>query len=432
MSSIKKKLGKNPKTLEKRMLLDLTKEICSKVKKLSITEAQSLNSSRPTHEIMLIERTDGIFYFDNDSCANLKKAIKLIKHDPIYIDDISEKKIRDKYVDLVIHIISENMTSDQDIGSKVDSYLIELRTSIKEYRVMMPIEQLELSDLEEIKIGKVRLLPFSNLLTEKQEPSMSVGADEKRKIWGDVFIKAESTEAKSKGQREIERVINLLRAYIPILFHKEHNIKIGLLKYDKNSHYKYIIIEDLKIAEDAIHYLGPFGKYKLNKKQYEDLRANYCLDEISGMLSKEPSMRSDLENSIIMAIRWIGLGTNDEVTSDKFLKYAIALECLLITRGEKGDKTDPISKRAAFILGESMSDCSSIISEVKLLYDIRSAIVHQGCEAEEEKYIEDSVQKMYYYSMSTLLKLSEKTIGMNKWDDMRDLAIQMDEKMFER
>jgi len=139
--SIKKKLGKNPKTLEKRMLLDLTKEICSKVKKISITEAQSLNSSRPTHEIMLIERTDGIFYFDHDSCANLKKAIKLIKHDPIYIDYISEKKIKDKYVDLVIHIISENTTSDQDIGSTVDSYLIELRTSIKEYRVMMPIEQ---------------------------------------------------------------------------------------------------------------------------------------------------------------------------------------------------------------------------------------------------------------------------------------------------
>ena len=249
-----------------------------------------------------------------------------------------------------------------------------------------------------------------------------------KKIWGDVFIR-QATEAKSKGQREIERVINLLRAYIPILFHEKHNKKIGLMKYDQNSHYKYLIIEDLEIT-DAIHYLGPFGKYKLNKEKYEDLRANYCLDEISGMPSKEPSMRSDLENSIIMAIRWIGLGTDDEVASDKFLKYAIALECLLITRGEKGDKTDPISKRAAFILGESVIECSSIISEVKLLYDIRSAIVHQGCEAEEEKYIEDSVQKMYYYSMGTLLKLSNKTIGTDKWDDT-DLASKWTKKMFE-
>jgi hypothetical protein len=429
--SIRKKLGKNPKTLEKRMLLDLTREISSKVKKISITEAQSLTSSRPTHEIRLIERTDGIFYFDHDSCANLKKAIKLIKHDPIYIDYISEKKIEDKYVDLVIRIISENTTSDQDIGSLVDSYLNGLRKSVKEYRVMMPIELLELSDLEEVKIGKVRLVPFSNLKAEKQELSRSVRGDDEKKIWSDVSIKAESTEAESKGQSEIERVINLFRAYIPILFHEQHNKKIGLREYDQNSHYTHIVIDDVEISSGT-HYLGPFGKYKLNKKKYEDLRANYCLDEISEMLSKEPSMRSDLENSIIMAIRWIGLGTDDEVASDKFLKYAIALECLLITRGEKGDKTDPISKRAAFILGESIIDCFSIISEVKLLYDIRSAIVHQGCEAEEEKYIEDSVKKMYNYSMSTLLKLSKKTIGTDKWDDIRDLAIQMDEKMFQR
>jgi len=317
--SIKKKLGKKPKSLEKRVLLDLTKEICSSVNKISIAEAQSLNSSRPEHEIMLIERIDDIFYFDHDSCANLKKATKSIKHDPVYIDCISEEKIRNKYIDLIISIIVGDTKSDQNIESAIDAYLAELKASVKGYRVLMPIEQLELSDLEEVKIGKVRLVPFSHLKAEKQELSSSVGADDEKKIWGDVFITAEATEAKSKGQREIERVINLLRAYIPVLFHKEHNKKIGLLKYDPNSHYKYLIIEDLEIS-DEIRYLGPFGTYKLNKEKYEELRANYCLDEISGMLSKEPSTRSDLENSIIMAIRWIGLGTDDEVASDKFLK----------------------------------------------------------------------------------------------------------------
>ena len=150
------------------------------------------------------------------------------------------------------------------------------------------------------------------------------------------------------------------------------------------------------------------------------------------MLSKSSSSRSDLEKSIIMAVRWIGLGMDEEVVSDKFLKYAIALEGLLITRGEKGDKTDPISKRTAFILGTNVSECLNIISEVKLLYDIRSAIVHQGCEAEEEKIIEDSVQKMYYYSMSTLLELSKKTTGADNWKEIQCLANQMDNQMFAR
>ena len=90
------------------------------------------------------------------------------------------------------------------------------------------------------------------------------------------------------------------------------------------------------------------------------------------------------------------------------------MECLLIKREDTGDKTDPISKRAAFILGTTTTDCNEIVSAVKLLYDIRSTIVHQGCEEEKEYIIKDSVQEMYWYSMRILLELSKKTTGTDK------------------
>ena len=324
------------------------------------------------------------------------------------------------------------MTSDLEIKVNVDSFLSELRKAVKEYRFMMPIEQFELADLAEVIIGNVRLVPFSSIRSEKEEILRLVESEDENKIWGDVLVRAESTEAKSKGEREIERVINLLRTYIPILFHKDHNIKIGLLKYDLNRSYDYLIRDDLGSIERGTDYLGPFGEYRINKKKYDDLKTNYCLNEISGILSKTPSMRSDLENSIIMAIRWLGLGIDDEVVSDKLLKFAIALECLLIARGEKGDKTDTISKRAAYILGTTASECMRIVSEVKLLYDIRSAIVHQGCEAEEEKFIEECVQRTYLYSMRTMLELSKKTTGPDLWKDIQCLADRMDGQMFTR
>ena len=102
--SIQKKLGKKPKTIEKDVLIDLTKEICFKVNKISIDEARLLTNPRPVGEILLIHRNDGLFHFDHNACSDLKKAIVLIKYDPIYIDDVSQYSIKEKYIDLVIRL----------------------------------------------------------------------------------------------------------------------------------------------------------------------------------------------------------------------------------------------------------------------------------------------------------------------------------------
>jgi hypothetical protein len=68
----------------------------------------------------------------------------LVKYDPLYHDIISEEKITGAYIDLVINLLLENVTSDQDIKTRTDVFLRNLRASVDEYRVMMPIEKLEL------------------------------------------------------------------------------------------------------------------------------------------------------------------------------------------------------------------------------------------------------------------------------------------------
>ncbi len=429
--SIKKKLGKIPKSINKEELIDLTKRLYSQINQISPDGEWQPFSQNRIWSIKMTNRDKYIFHLNHDANLYLEKAIKLIKSDPMYIDDVSVKRIKNKYMDLIIKIIKSNVDSDQEINNMVDCFISELKTSIKKYRILMPIEKLELTDLDEVKIGNVRFVPFSSLKAENEELSKVVDVEDENKIWGDVIIKAELAEAELKGQHEIERAINTLRIYIPLIYKDKLNIKIGFFKCDNRS-YKYFIIDDCSSINRSIKYLGPFGNYILSKEKYDDLKTKYCLDEICGMLSKAPENRSDLENSIIMAIRWLGLGMDDEVVSDKFLKYAIALECLLITRGEKGDKTGPISKRAAFILGTTASECKSIESKVKLLYNIRSVIVHQGCEAEEEKIIKDSVQTMYWYSMNSLLELSKKTIGPDSWEDIGYLDKQIDEQTFAR
>ncbi len=83
-------------------------------------------------------------------------------------------------------------------------------------------------------------------------------------------------------------------------------------------------------------------------------------------------------------------------------------------------------------LGTTPRECDTIASKVKLLYDVRSTIVHQGCEEEKERIIKDAVQEMYSLSMSILLELSRKTVGADKWRDIGSLIEEMDRKTFSR
>jgi len=123
--------------------------------------------------------------------------------------------------------------------------------------------------------------------------------------------------------------------------------------------------------------LGPLEQYKLDPTLLKNLRDNRYLDQFGEILLKDKSSRTELENRIITALRWIGSGINEEVDCDKFLKFAIALECLLLSREEEG-KGSSIAERCAFILSDNPQDRANIDKEVKKLYGKRSDIAHEG------------------------------------------------------
>jgi len=132
----------------------------------------------------------------------------------------------------------------------------------------MPIEHLELSDLTEVKIGSVRIVPFNTLMAENErikKLNEYIYKEYADKICGELFVKGESDEAISKGKIGLEQVINLLRAYIPIIYKRDNDKKIGLTKYDLKSH-ECLIIDGLNnITSNGLN-LGPFGNYILTKK----------------------------------------------------------------------------------------------------------------------------------------------------------------------
>ena len=66
-----------------------------------------------------------------------------------------------------------------------------------------------------------------------------------------------------------------------------------------------------------------------------------------------------------------------EVPEDKYLQFAVALECLVLP--ERGDELSyRLSHRVARALGSTPETRVEIAKEVKDLYKLRSNIVHDG------------------------------------------------------
>lgn len=422
-----KRLGEKQETMDKSELLILTKNIYSNLTKKSYGEVFGEDYSEYN---IIIERYNGVTLFNREASESLERAVKLIQNDPIYAKNISAGKISEEYKSFVVDSLPEDSISDAEIQSNIDRLLKKLRNSIGKYKVIMPIERLELLDLSEVRLGNVRLTPFSTLEAEFGPILDLVQKEDMTKIWAEVSIEEEWGKAIQRGEYEIEKIINLLRIYIPKLFNETYNKKIGLYEYHMKTRNIYTIDTNGKGGKSGRN-LGPFGMYKLSRERFECLTTNYCLSDISEILSKDNPSRSELERSIIMAVRWLGLGIDEEIISEKFLKYAIALECLLIKKDEN-DKTDPLAKRTAFILGKTIDECTEIEKKIKALYGIRSIIVHQGIEEEKEDLIKKSARDLYEYTLEILLELTRKTTGEDKLENVGQIISEMDVRTYSR
>lgn len=229
---IEKAAGLKKNSIDKSHLRYLTKCILSEVLIISNEELLQFNKQTPLGHIIHCDL--GIFYYNQNAIIYRDNAIALIRNDPLYYD-VSGKTITNAYTDLIHNAKINTELSDQELAEFVHSFLGKLRSSIKEWKFIMPIEHLELSDLTEVKIGSVRIVPFNTLMAENErikKLNEYICKEYADKICGELFVKGESDEAISKGKIGLEQVINLLRAYIPIIYKRDNDIKIGLTKYD--------------------------------------------------------------------------------------------------------------------------------------------------------------------------------------------------------
>lgn len=183
---------------------------------------------------------------------------------------------------------------------------------------------------------------------------------------------------------KIEPIIDVLRIYAcfnpniilrsPISAPK---IKIGISRTANNAKNIMVSFKQGKGWGARKRGTGIYPELILDNEFMEKIKINYKFEYINNILCKEYNSLSNSEKQILTAVRWIGLGIDEDIGPDKIIKFAIALECLLLDK-EDNSKSNSLAKRCAYILGNNSKERQDKKIQVKYLYDLRSRVVHEG------------------------------------------------------
>jgi hypothetical protein len=135
-------------------------------------------------------------------------------------------------------------------------------------------------------------------------------------------------------------------------------------------------------------------------------KLNQKLGYINNILCEDCNSLSPFEKQILIAVRWIGLGIDEDAGTDKIIKFAIALECLLLDKDDNS-KGNSLAKRCAYILGNNSKERKEKEKQVKYLYNLRSLIVHEGLSSMKDEDIYE-FQKLAIECLLRLVEIRDK------------------------
>lgn len=147
------------------------------------------------------------------------------------------------------------------------------------------------------------------------------------------------------------------------------------------------------------------------------LKDDLAFDILSGTLAKPELERTQMEETVVTAIRWLGRGVVANDNPEKILNYAAALERLLIGDNKiEVEISGKWSRRLAFLLGESdFTYRAEVYKRAKELYNTRSRVIHAG----RTDVTTSDVIDMESYALQSLLAIARR---LGEWREHKQIA----------
>ena len=175
------------------------------------------------------------------------------------------------------------------------------------------------------------------------------------------------------AEREVQVTLECLNFFADLIPYNRARLRISQGRQGRESSLRMTIADDgsfLHAPQATIPW-----EFSLAKLRELDGPVGEALKRVEELLAK--AGRSEVDELVLRAVRWVGRAVSAIRTEDKFLFAVIALDC--ITRPKRGHNIrQELSSRAARVLSRRGEDRERLEGEIGWLYDIRSALVHDG------------------------------------------------------
>lgn len=280
----------------------------------------------------------------------------------LYVDDCREKGL-----EKIIKMFAGN-NGDVDRTRKLSQ---ALRGNGDEVTCYVLIPNVDMEDITPLRTGEVTFFHPSGDMCDIFDRLHKNADPFKGQIQTDADLIAKLSAqlpTASIGRRRIQT--KLTRALDVLNFRKKRGL-IGS-PFEKS----HIILHETKTDEVRClfqSFPGEFASDFLSSDTPERVRSRIELFERH--LTSNPS--TPLDQAFTNSVQWYGYATRSSSDVERFLKYVIALESLLV-KNIVESKSDTIAHRAIQILQVHEDYRERESSIFREMYDIRSQIVHQG------------------------------------------------------
>ncbi|HEV2805981.1 MAG TPA: hypothetical protein VGW57_13745 [Chthoniobacterales bacterium] len=141
---------------------------------------------------------------------------------------------------------------------------------------------------------------------------------------------------------------------------------------------------------------------------------------IESIIEKQRTWKrlSALEARLLNGLSWYGNGWKEQVPVAKLVKFAVALETLIMT-GSKEAITETLAERIALLCGADTQEREQLYAEARRVYGARSKAVHGGSESDSSELTEVNTiaEKLCVFALISCASLFPAITGVKNEND---------------
>lgn len=327
----------------------------------------------------------------NEALSILKKKVIVTRR------EVSNQNLERMFEDFLFELYYDH-NEDKRLSDKVHEKVGDLFRAIRhlemfDYLVIVPLLNIKAETC--LQIGSVQILGLTpekvSEINKEYSINLMMGSNERtddvvKKIQEDsrhptaAIMTVESSDfrkAEELALQATDQALNVLRFYLPSFR--------GMIKGEELKEVKRTILianitdrVQLSVPRKLCNSIDPLYPDEIIDQDIVLTLRSHKLEVIKRLLEKPITELSPLQRDILNTIYWIGNASKDAISTDKLIKYVIALDTLLSQ--DRRDKSDVIAKRFTAICNQNSTDdrVIEVYEKIKSYYALRNDTVHAG------------------------------------------------------